>query len=145
MTDSIFCSECGAKMKSTENFCQNCGHQLGTAAKPDPEATEQPVQQDQAATPTIATPPTPEEKNKLILLMVLSIIIPIVGIVLGIIKYNKKDKKSGQHYLLCGLAGICFGLGAAHFSGFIIGAVLIASAVYTGLQSINKGEISADF
>ena len=76
--------------------------------------------------------------------MVVSIVFPIVGWVLAIIRYNKKDKKSGLHYLMCGLSGFAFILGAAHWSGFILGAVLIASTVYTGLQSINKGEISLE-
>ncbi|MHA1197862.1 MAG: hypothetical protein ACTSQF_00695 [Candidatus Heimdallarchaeaceae archaeon] len=55
--------------------------------------------------------------------------------------YNKKDKKSGMHYLLCGLSGIAFAMGGWYWAGFLVGALLIASAVYNGLRQIKSGEI----
>ena len=153
MSKNVFCSNCGDKVQEGMQFCVSCGAKVVEAAAEvvtEPQAA--PTPQTETSGPTAVgapvatgTPPTQEEKNKLILFMILSIIIPIVGIVLGIIKYNKKDKRSGQHYLLCGLSGFCFALGAAHWSGFVAGALLIASAVYSGLKQINAGVISADF
>ena len=157
MSKNVFCSNCGEKVQEGMQFCGSCGAKVGKVATEDvtetaaePQATPTPQTETSGpaavgAPKATGTPPTKDEKNKLILFMILSIIIPIVGIVLGIIKYNKKDKTSGQHYLLCGLSGFCFGLGAAHWSGFIAGALLIASAVYNGLRQINAGVISADF
>ena len=147
MSEGNFCSNCGAKLKKTDQFCANCGSTVGTKAAQPVQPVEQPATQPvegEAPPPAVYTPPTKEEKNKLILLMVVSIIIPIVGIVIAIIRYNKQDKKSGLHYLMCGLSGIAFALGGAYWVGFVLGAVLIASTVYTGLQSINKGEISLE-
>jgi sec-independent protein translocase protein TatA len=31
-TDTIFCSECGAKNPRNVKFCSNCGHSIGSAA-----------------------------------------------------------------------------------------------------------------
>jgi hypothetical protein len=159
MSKNVFCSNCGDKIQEGMQFCGSCGAKVVEVA---PEAVTKVVAEPQA-TPTpqtetsgpaavgapkvIGTPPTKDEKNKLILFMILSIFIPIVGIVLGIIKYNKKDKKSGQHYLLCGLAGILLGITSATipYVGWLVGLLFVASVVYTGIRQINAGLISADF
>lgn len=157
MSKNVFCSNCGEKVQEGMQFCGSCGAKVVevateavTEAVAEPQAT--PTPQTETSGPAAVgapivtgTPPTKDEKNKLILFMVLSILFFPVGIVLGIIKYNKKDKKSGQHYILCALSGFCFGLGAAHWSGFVAGTLLIASVVYNGLRQINAGLISADF
>jgi len=149
MSETNFCSNCGAKLNPTDLFCQNCGTSIKKETEMKTNVTKEPEVQASVVTESpapvaVATPPSQEEKNKLILLMVVSIIIPIVGIILGIIRYSKQDKKAGQHYLLCGLSGIAFAMGAWYWAGFLIGAVLIVSAIYTGLQNINKGEISSE-
>ena len=149
MSENKFCSSCGAKLDATVQFCQNCGTAVEVDAEVAKEPTEETVVEqvgtDQAPAPVpVLIPPTKEEKNKLIALMIVSIIIPPVGIVLGIIRYSKQDKKAGQHYLLCGLSAIAFALGAWNWVGYLAGALLVASAVYTGLQSINKGAISLE-
>ncbi len=155
MSKNIFCSNCGEKVQEGMQFCNSCGAkvvEVAPEAVAEPQATPTPQTEtsgpDAVGAPkVISTPPTKDEKNKLILFMVLSIIIPIVGIVLGIIKYNKKDKKSGQHYILCGLAGILLGICSytIPYVGWLVGLLFVASVVYTGIRQINAGLISADF
>ncbi len=159
MSKNVFCSNCGEKVQDGMQFCDSCGAKIVEVATEavtetvaEPQAT--PTPQTETSGPAavgapvaIGTPPTKEEKNKLILFMILSIIIPIVGIVLGIIKYNKKDKKSGQHYILCGLGGILLGVcsGTIPYVGWLVGLLFVASVVYNGMRQINAGLISADF
>ncbi len=159
MSKNVFCSNCGEKVQEGMQFCGSCGAKVGKVATEDvtetaaePQATPTPQTETSGpaavgAPKATGTPPTKDEKNKLILFMILSIIIPIVGIVLGIIKYNKKDKKSGQHYILCGLAGFIFGLstGFIDYVGWLVGLLFVASVVYNGIRQINAGLISADF
>ncbi len=138
MSSTKFCTKCGGSLKETDKLCANCG----VTIEETPVKAEESVQQEGVATPASKyNPPTKEEKNKLILWMVLSIIIPIIGIVLGIVMYSKKDKTSGMHYLLCGFSSIAFASGAYYWAGFIIGALLISSAIYNGLRQINSEEI----
>ena len=159
MSKNVFCSNCGEKVQEGMQFCGSCGAKVVEVATEavtetvtEPQTTPTPKTETsgpaEVGAPTvIGTPPTKEEKNKLILFMILSIIIPIVGIVLGIIKYNKKDKKSGQHYVMCGLAGILFGIttGTIPYVGWLVGLLFVASVVYNGIRQINAGLISADF
>ena len=141
MSTEKYCSNCGNVIKDNANFCAACGATQGDA--PAQQPAQQPVQPaGPAVAAPVGTPPSDEDKNKLILWMVASIIIPLIGIVLAIMKYNKQDKKSGMHYLLCGLSGICFGMGGFHWVGFLAGAVIVASVIYNGLRQIKAGEIS---
>ena len=164
MSKNVYCSNCGEKVQEGMQFCGSCGAKVvegaSEAVVEDATATEAVVEPQVTPTPptnasgptavgapvVAGTPPTKEEKNKLILFMVLSIIIPIVGIVFGIIFYNKKDKKSGQHYILCGLGGILLGVcsGTIPYVGWFIGLLFVASVVYNGIRQINAGVISAD-
>ena len=153
MTTNVFCQNCDAKLAEGLKFCSNCGSSIQTKESTEklPPQTiekqpEQPVADDPSPTTTSTlTPPTQDEKNKLILLMIVSIIIPIVGWVLAIIQYTKEEKKAALHYLMCGLSGFAFALGGWYWAGFLIGAMLIASTVYTGIQSINKGEVKLNY
>ena len=143
MAEEKFCINCGEKLIPGEKFCRNCGAKIDDTPATPVQETSGPTE---AGKPTVGTPPTQEEKNKLILFMVLSIIIPIVGIVFGIIFYNKKDKKSGMHYLLCGLSGILLGTCSATipYVGWLVGLLVVASVAYNGYKQINAGYISAD-
>ena len=155
MSKNVYCSNCGEKVQEGMQFCDSCGAKVVEVASEtvtEPQATLTPQAETSGPTAVGApiatgTPPTKDEKNKLILFMILSIIIPIVGIVLGIIKYNKKDKKSGQHYILCGLGGILLGVcsGTIPYVGWLVGLLFVASVVYNGIRQINTGLISADF
>lgn len=143
MADDKFCVNCGEKLVPGENFCKSCGAKVDAKAEAPAQETSGPTE---TGAPVAGTPPNQEERNKLILFMVLSIIIPIVGIVFSIIFYNKKDQKSGMHYLLCGLAGICLGLcsGVIPYVGWLVGLVLAGAIAYNGYRQIMTGQISAD-
>ncbi len=155
MSKSVYCSNCGEKVQEGMQFCNSCGAkvvEVATETVAEPQVAPTPPTNTSGPTavgaPVVAgTPPTKEEKNKLILFMVLSILIPPAGIVLGIIQYNKKDKKSGQHYILCGLGGILLGVcsGTIPYVGWLVGLLFVASVVYNGIRQINAGLISADF
>ncbi len=152
MTNNVFCSNCGEKVKEGMQFCISCGAKVVQVAT-DPQPSPSP--QTDASGPTtvgapvtVGSPPTKEEKNKLILFMILSIFIPPVGIVFGIIKYNKNDKKSGQFYLICGGAGILLGvvgISVPYGIGWAVGLLLVASVIYNGMKQIDTGLISAEF
>ena len=153
MSNTNFCQKCGAKLEEGVKFCSSCGASTETKEpiqEQPPQTTEeqqtQPVSDEALPTATTTlTPPTQDEKNKLFLLMAISIIIMPVGFVLAIIQYNKKENKAALHYLMCGLSGVAFAMGSWYWAGFVIGAILIASTVYTGIQSINKGEIKLNY
>ena len=80
MNATKFCIKCGGSLKETDEFCANCGATMEeTPVKAEETAAkaEETAQQEVVATPSsIYNPPTQDEKNKLILWMVLSIIIP---------------------------------------------------------------------
>ena len=143
MSENNFCQNCGSKLELGVKFCSNCGASIIQDTEP-PKAEETkvdsyPVVEEKVEESVVKlTAPIDSERNKLIALMVVSILIPIVGLVLAIIKWTESKKKAAGHYAWCGASGIAFAMGAWHWSGFIIGLLLIASAVNNGIQLINS-------
>jgi hypothetical protein len=146
-SENNFCSNCGSKFELGVKFCSNCGAVIAKEpVAPQVKETKKeltPVTEQVVEEPI--TQPTAQvdesERNRLIILMVLSIVIPIVGLVLAVIKYTEHKKKAALHYLLCGLSGIAFGMGFWNWAGFIIGVMLILSTIYNGLNLIKSGDL----
>ncbi len=149
MSNTNFCQNCGSKLEEGVKFCSSCGASTETKEpmqeQPPQTTEEQPLQPFADESPPTATLYLPPKKNKLILLMAISIIIMPVGFVLAILHYSKKENKAASHYLMCGLSGVAFAMGSWHWAGFLIGAMLIVSTVYNGIQYINKGEIKLNY
>lgn len=147
MSVDNFCSNCGSKLEPGVKFCSNCGATI--VKKPGaPQAEETNVESSMEVEQQVETPITKtttkideSERNRLIVIMIISIVLPIVGLVLAVIKYTQRKKKAALHYLLCGLSGIAFGMGFLNWSGFVIGLMLVVSAIYNGLNLIKSGDL----
>ena len=147
MSEKNFCQNCGGKLEQGVKFCSNCGATIIQESEA-PQVEETKIEESQVTEQEVEKPITQpatqisdEERNKLIILMVVSILIPIVGLVLAIIRYTENKRKAALHYLLCGLSGIAFGMGFWNWAGFIIGIMLVVSTIYNGLNLIKSGDM----
>ncbi len=109
----MFCKYCGKEVIQGDTICPNCGGEIDIPVNNMPPPQPMPSQQAQ---PVVYAPPggyyvppyppmqyvdpDPPANGGLI---ALSIIIPIVGIILGIIKMSDGQKRAGKTYLLSGL------------------------------------------
>lgn len=97
------CPNCGSEISDLAVVCPNCGASVGGSTN---------------------TGYTGEEKANAGL-VVLSVLFPIVGIILGIMENSKGNKKVGKTYLLAaiiswavfGLLGCCIGCGFGILGG----------------------------
>lgn len=92
----MFCSKCGAQIPDNSKWCSSCG---------------QPIQVDP---PTVAQKSTNADEPN-ILLNILSLIIPLIGILVYFLKKNETPRKAKA----CGLWAL---------AGFICNLILMASA-----------------
>ena len=81
-----FCPNCGKEIDEDAVMCLNCCYVIPSADVSIPEPMQKPVEEVKASTG----------------LVVLSIIIPIVGVVLGIVK-RKETPKAAKTYLTVGV------------------------------------------
>lgn len=79
----MFCAKCGKEINDEAVICPNCGCSTGKNSA-SPSA---PAEEDKASGGLIAA----------------SILLPIVGVILGIVNLCKKKTKSGTTYLLVGI------------------------------------------
>jgi len=77
----MFCKKCGNEIPDNSKFCVKCGTTINS---------NQP------------TPQVAEDKTS-VGLIILSILFPIVGIVLGIVNLRSKKSSSGKVYLIVGI------------------------------------------
>jgi uncharacterized membrane protein YvbJ len=98
----MFCPKCGQQNPDEAKFCGKCGAAVSAAAQPQPQPQPQPFQNTpQPAKDTGAI--TSGMKNGMI---AASIILPIVGIVVGIIYLldaNPEKKEAGKLWLIIGI------------------------------------------
>lgn len=89
---SKFCPECGEELLDNAKFCKNCGAQLPGSDG----AADAVLQQTQNYTPPIA------EENKhtiaVVLGYVFAILIPLIGLIIGIYLYTRKDSDSAKFH-----------------------------------------------
>lgn len=78
----MFCSKCGKEVHDDAVVCTSCGCSIGKKE----QVFDESVGEDKASGGLIAV----------------SILIPIVGVILGIVNLCKSKKKSGTTYLVAG-------------------------------------------
>ena len=87
---SIFCPFCGEELVDGAKFCKNCGKNVESygAAK------------DTAENQNSFNPPVVEKSYTAatVLGFILSVLIPIVGIIIGIYLYTRKDSADAKKY-----------------------------------------------
>lgn len=105
----MFCKSCGKEINDQAVVCPYCGVQTG-AFQNIPQQPAQPYAQNDA-----------DETN--VGLVILSVLIPIVGIILGAVNMSNGKKKSGKAYLLAGIITIAVEI----VIGIIIGIVVASN------------------
>ena len=83
----MICSKCGNEIPDNTAFCEKCGAETETSEQTlQPEQSEAPVTRDIIHAE----------------LMIISIFIPLVGIILGIVNLCYSKPRSGRAYLIAG-------------------------------------------
>ncbi len=86
------CPACGKELADDVSYCTNCGHKMNADGSNVNEANTAPIQ---------PAAPAPEDKAN-IGLCVLSVFVPLVGIILWIVQH-KQTPKAARAYGLCGI------------------------------------------
>lgn len=119
----MFCSSCGKEINDQAVVCPYCGAQTANAQQ-IPQQPNYGAQQNYAApqqNPYMNQYPQPIEADETnVGMVVLSVLIPIVGIVLGAVNMNNGKKKSGKAYLMAGIIAIAI----EFVIGIIVGIVV---------------------
>jgi len=78
--------------------------------------------------------------------MILSIVIPIVGFVLALIKYTRENKKEAKYFALWGLVGLACDITIAlgEIVGAITGTILLLLFILDGYNRLRTGKIYID-
>lgn len=85
---SKFCPNCGEKLADEANFCKNCGKDLSRYQKIFNDSSNHNVPQYSEKSHTAAT----------VLGFVFAVLIPIIGIFIGIYLITRDDSKSAKRY-----------------------------------------------
>lgn len=108
----MFCKSCGKEINDNAVVCPFCGCQTGVPQQP---YAQQNVYQNQY--------PQQQGGDEInVGLVILSIFIPIVGIILGAVNISNGKKKSGKAYLTAGIIVAAIGIVIS-----IIGAIIAAT------------------
>lgn len=102
----MFCKSCGKEINDQAVVCPYCGVQTGTFQN-IPQQPAQPYAQNDA-----------DETN--VGLIILSVLIPLVGIILGAVNMSNGKKKSGKAYLLAGIITVAVELVIAIIIGIVV-------------------------
>lgn len=98
------CSKCGAENPDEARFCGKCGEGLAAEPQARPEPPEGPPLKQAAPGADVGLPPVAGGVNLLVILG--TIIVPMVGIILGVIYLNDADprkKSAGKLWLALGV------------------------------------------
>ena len=98
----MFCKSCGKEINDQAVVCPYCGNQTGNAQ----QIPQQPVYGAPQQNPNnMYQQPVPADETN-VGLVVLSVLFPIVGIILGAVNMSNGNKKSGKAYLMAGIIAI---------------------------------------
>ena len=112
----MFCSSCGKEINNEAVVCPYCGAQTANAQQ-IPQQPNYNVQQNYGApqqNPYMNQYPQQNQVDETnVGIVVLSVLFPIVGIILGAVNMSNGKKKSGKAYLMAGIisAAVCVVLG----------------------------------
>ena len=96
-----FCPNCGKQIDDDAVMCLNCCYVIPSGNTSMQNDTQKPTEEVKASTGNDTQKPTEEVKASTGL-VILSVFIPLVGIILGIIKW-KETPKAAKTYLTAGL------------------------------------------
>lgn len=116
---SYFCSYCGASLAPNDAFCNNCGQSVTETQSPQP--TYAPPKTETLGSTTFGSPPSqpgyvsggytkPAQEKASTGLIVVSFIIPIVGVILAIVKASQGQGQAAKAYGIAGAVGFAIGL-----------------------------------
>lgn len=105
----MFCKSCGKEINDQAVVCPHCGVQTGVVQQ-IPQQVNYGGQQNYTAPQQNPYPNQYPQQNEVdevnVGLVVLSVLIPIVGIILGAVNSSNGKKKSGKAYLTAGIIAI---------------------------------------
>lgn len=87
----MYCQHCGKQIKDDATYCEHCGSAVGYTK---PQVKQESVKHTEQVSAW---------------LIILSLIIPIAGIIVGAVRYNEHPDTS-KIYIWCGIGSIIFGL-----------------------------------
>ena len=103
----MFCQECGKEIADSSAFCAHCGARTANSNNPIPQQPA-PAQQGQYI------PSYPQQYQHTIdpnepvniAIIIVCVLIPIVGIIMGCVYMSDGRKKAGKAYLIASLVTI---------------------------------------
>lgn len=107
----MYCKNCGKEISDESSACVHCGAITGS---PMPGAKSNPA-------PAAAPVNDPNEPAN-VGLIILSVMVPLAGVVLGILQLNDGKKRAGKAYLMAAIItlGVSFLLVALFFLAFFL-------------------------
>lgn len=122
----MFCSSCGREINDQAVVCPYCGVQTANAQQ-IPQQVNYGGQQNYGApqqNQNMNQYPKPVEADETnVGIVVLSVLFPIIGIVLGAVNMNNGKKKSGKAYLMAGIISVA----VSFVIGIILGIVIASN------------------
>jgi len=116
---NYFCSYCGASIVPNDAFCSNCGQPVTESQAPQSTTYAPPVTETVGSTsygPPSSQPgyvsggyTRPAQEKASTGLIVVSFIIPLVGIILAIVKASKGQGQAAKAYGIAGAVGFAIG------------------------------------
>lgn len=87
---TIYCPFCGEELIDSAKFCKNCGKNVEKYRDNTANATNEPT----------SFPPVVEKSHTLAAMLgfICSILIPLIGIIIGIYLYTRKDSPKAKRY-----------------------------------------------
>lgn len=118
----MFCKSCGKEINDQAVVCPYCGVQTGVVQQ-IPQQPTYGAQQNYAApqqNPYVNQYPQTEPDETNVGIVVLSVLFPIVGIILGAVNIGNGKKKSGKAYLTAGIIAIAVEVVIGIIAGIVI-------------------------